>query len=270
MENKSNHQEKIKQDSKLGRKRAVQDFLGMVGLVAVITNIGFGATAYQVGLWYQTLIMNLWGIYGLPGQLNHIAIATQGGGFVMTFLAVAFVNFRMFPMVISTMGFIQQEKSLNKPLYVWLLMMHVCVSTTWIRTLSQCQDLGAEGRYTFYKTSGWIYFFLSAVSVTAGYFVVQSIPHPYTLIFLVLVPLFMFIQSVSPSQRDSMTASVLGMVFAIPAYPHMGMWAVILGGITASIVAFGLWHTVVGRAVLKKLGIYAPQQQIHNKQGGSA
>ena len=108
----------------IGRMRAIKDIFGMNGLIANLSSVGFGAMAYVIGVTLQDTLMNQFGIHGLPGQINHVNVTAAGGGFLITFFAVGFVNFRMFPMVISIIGFIQEQENLNKPLWVWLILMY--------------------------------------------------------------------------------------------------------------------------------------------------
>ena len=233
----------------IARTRAIKDLLGITGIITHIGSVGFGAMAYIIGLTLQDTLINEFTIHGLPGQINHINVTATGGGFLITFLAVGFANFRMFPMVISTMGFIQEEKNLNKPLWVWLILMHGCVSTSWIRTLTLCEDLTAEGRYTFYKTMAMTYLVTVPLCIAIGFVLIQNIPHPWDILLSILTPLFLFVQGVSATHRDSMTASALGFITIVGLYPILNLWAVIVGGIGSSLTAYALWHTALGKSI---------------------
>lgn len=232
-----------------GRMRAVKDILGITGIITHMGSMGFGAMAYIMGVTLHDTLINEIGIHGLPGQINHINVTATGGGFLLTFLAVGFANFRMFPMVISTMGFIQEERNLNKPFWVWMILMHGCVSTTWIRTLALCEDLNAEGRYTFYKTMAMTYLVTVPLAILIGFVLIQNIPQPWNIVLAILTPLFLFIQGVSATHRDSMTASALGFITIVGLYPVLNLWAVILGGIGSSLTAYALWHTNFGKSI---------------------
>ena len=235
-------------DQHMGRTRAIKDILGITGFINYMGGLGFGAMAYVIGLTLQDTLMNEIGIHGLPGQINHINVTATGGGFLVTFLAVGFANFRMFPMVLSTMGFIQEEKNLNKPIWLWIILMHGCVSTSWIRTLALCEDLNAEGRYTFYKTTALTYLVTFPIVMVIGFVLIQNIPHPWNILLAILTPLFLFVQGISATHRDSMAASALGFISIVGLYPILNLWAVIVGGIGSSLTAYALWHTDWGKA----------------------
>ena len=232
----------------IGRRRAITDCMGITGFLVYLSSIGFGAMAYTAGLTLQDSFLNEVLIHGLPGQINHINISAIGGGFLMTFLAVAFANFRMFPMVISTMGYIQKDKIIKKSIWIWILLMQGCISTVWIRTLSLCDDLCTDGRYAFYKFSAIIYIITIPLFVIIGFLLVQNIAHPWNLILSIIVPLFLFTQGISPKHYDCATASILGLISIVGLYPIFSMWAVIIGAIGSSVMAYWLWHTEIGQS----------------------
>lgn len=236
-------------DEQIGRMRAIKDVLGMNGTIAHLGGISFGAMAYVIGTALWEALANQMGIHGLPGQITHINTTAVGGGFLITFFGVGFANFRMFPMSISTMGFIQEDENLNKPLWVWLILMHGCISSTWIRTLALCEDLNARGRYAFYKTMALTLLFTIPIFVFIGFMVVQTIPHPWNVILSIIAPIFLFIQGISARHRDSITASALGFVSIVGLYPYLNLWAVIVGGVGSSLTAYALWHTDMGKSI---------------------
>ena len=238
-----------KTDQHIGRIRAIKDVFGINGLIANLSSIGFGAMAYVIGVSLQDVLMNQFGIHGLPGQINHVNVTAVGGGFLITFFAVGFVNFRMFPMVVSTMGFIQEKEKVHKPLWVWLFLMQGCTSSTWIRTLILCEDLSSQGRYAFYQTLAVAFMICFPISVSVGFLLVQTIGYPWSLLLSILAPLFMFIQGISSTHRDSITASILGFISIVGLYPVLNVWAIIVGGLGSSLTAYTLWHTKWGQSV---------------------
>ena len=238
-----------KTPEQIGRMRAIKDLLGVNGIIASLGAIGFGAMAYVIGATLRDTLLNEFGIHGLPGQMSHINITATGGGFLITFFAVGFANFRMFPMVVSTMGFIQEHENLQKPFWVWLILMHGCVSSTWIRTLALCEDLPSRGRYTFYKTMALTFLVVMPVFIVIGFLWVQTIAHPWNLLLSILAPIFMFIQGVSATHRDTMTASALGLISIVGLYPILNLWAIIVGGVGSSLTAYVLWHTNWGKSI---------------------
>ena len=233
----------------IGRMRAIKDILGMNGTISHLGAISLGAMAYVMSVHVEDIIANQILIHGLPGQITHINTSAVGAGFLITFFGVAFANFRMFPMVISTMGFIQEEKNLKKPIWLWLFLMHGCISTTWIRTIALCEDLTSSGRYVFYKTMAVTFMCTLPVFVYIGYELVQNIPQPWNLLLSIIAPLFLFVQGVTPNHRDSMTASVLGFITIVGLYPVLNLWAVIVGGVGSSLTAYTLWHTAWGKSI---------------------
>ena len=126
--------------------------------------IAIGALFKNLGFNIQESVFSTMLTYALPGSLVMAESLLVGGSLLSIFIAVWFVNARLYPMAVSLFPLMMDEK---QPKWKYVLSCHFIAVSAWLIMKSNYQSIEKENRVDFWigiGTATW------TVSVISNYF----------------------------------------------------------------------------------------------------
>ncbi len=163
-------------------------------LVVVITFLGFGALAHDVGFdIYQAAFVTAV-VFALPGQVVLADEIAHGAGLLAAAFAVTLTAVRLLPLVFSLMPVMRDGKSPRWPEFV---LSHFTAITLWIEAMRRLPPLPRNLRMPYFAgfSAG-----LSAGTMSAtilGYHLAAQLPPQIAAGFVFLTPIYFFLSLIA-------------------------------------------------------------------------
>lgn len=207
-------------------------------LVVMITFVGFGALARDVGLdIYQAAFVTAV-VFALPGQVVLADEIAHGASLLAAAFAVTLTAVRLFPLVFSLMPVVRDGKS---PRWAEFVLSHFTAITLWIEAMRRLPPLPRQLRMPYY--AGFcVVLAIGVMSATiSGYLLAAQVPPPIAAGFVFLTPIYFFLSLIATSAAISdklalAIGTVLGPVLFLLAPGFDLLLTGLLGGSAAYLV----------------------------------
>ncbi len=218
----------------------IRDVIGPPALVLGSSYIGFGSLARELDFDLVVALMSTLLVWALPAQVATVELYGAGAPLISIFIAVALINFRFLPMVVSLIPMIRPERQRRGILY---LVAHIASITTWAIIMLRGGDMPRDQRLPYFFGGAGTLMCASLVGITIGYVVSGAVPAAVSYGFVFMNPLFFLLLLLADlRQRARILALVLGAIATPLLHLATPTWGLLLGGTLGGTLAFLFDH----------------------------
>jgi predicted branched-subunit amino acid permease len=225
----------------LGGRRAaaiagMREASGAPALVLAASYVGFGSLVRESGIGLGLGLFSTLSAWALPGQVVAIELHAADAGLVSIFLAVALVNARLMPMVVTLMPVLHRPGRRRWTLYA---TAHLIAATGWAMALVRAPRIARAERLAWFLGFVAPLWFGTLAATALGYVVAGSVPRPVSLGLVFVNPMyFLLVFAQDLRERAKLLAIGLGLALG-PAFHWLSpAWGLMATGLVAGTAAF--------------------------------
>ena len=198
--------------------------------------IAIGALFKNLGFNIQESVFSTMLTYALPGSLVMAESLLVGASLLSIFIAVWFVNARLYPMAVSLFPLMMDEK---QPKWKYVLSCHFIAVSAWLIMKSNYQTIEKENRVDFWIGIGTATWTVSVIATILGFYVSDYLNKDMLMGLAILNPVYFICMMVGAMKTLQVILSiVLGFILGPIFYFLSPQWSILLGGFVAGSVAF--------------------------------
>lgn len=225
-----------------------RDAIGSPTFVLGASYIGFGSLLRELDFDLFLGLASTVFIWALPAQVTTVELYAIGAPFLSIFIAVALINFRFLPMVVSLMPLVRQPERGNRWLY---LAAHMVAVTAWALAMLRGPDMPRDQRLPYFIGCSLMLLLSALIGTTIGYFAAGAVPPEVSWGFVFANPMFfLLIMLVDLRQRPRILAILLGAAAGPLLHFVTPTWGLLIAGViggTAAFLADRHWPAWAGR-----------------------
>jgi len=159
-----------------------------------------------------------------------------GASLLSIFIAVWFVNARLYPMAVSLFPLMIDEK---QPKWKYVLSCHFIAVSAWLIMKSNYQTIEKENRVDFWIGIGTATWTVSVLATILGFYISDYLNKDMLMGLAILNPVYFICMMVGAMKTLQIILSiVLGFILGPIFYFLSPQWSILLGGFVAGSVAF--------------------------------
>ncbi len=198
--------------------------------------IAIGALLKNIGFNIQESIFSTMLIYALPGSLVMAESILVGASLLSIFIAVWFVNARLYPMAVSLFPLMMDE---NQPKWKYYLSCHFIAVSAWLIMKSNYETIEKKDRVDFWIGIGSATWSVAVISTILGFYLSDYLNKDMLMGLAILNPIYFTCMMVGAMKTIQITLSVsLGAILGPVFYFFSPEWSILLGGLIAGSIAF--------------------------------
>jgi len=198
--------------------------------------IAIGALLKNIGFNIQESIFSTMLIYALPGSLVMAESILVGASLVSIFIAVWFVNARLYPMAVSLFPLMMDE---NQPKWKYYLSCHFIAVSAWLIMKNNYETIEKKDRVDFWIGIGSATWSVAVLSTIIGFYLSDYLNKDMLMGLAILNPIYFTCMMVGAMRTIQVTLSVLlGAILGPVFYFFSPEWSILLGGLIAGSFAF--------------------------------
>ena len=198
--------------------------------------IAIGALLKNIGFNIQESIFSTMLIYALPGSLVMAESILVGASLLSIFIAVWFVNARLYPMAVSLFPLMMDG---GQPKWKYYLSCHFIAVSAWLIMKSNYEKIEKKDRIDFWIGIGSATWSVAVISTIVGFYLSDYLNKDMLMGLAILNPIYFTCMMVGAMKTVQVTLSViLGAILGPIFYFFSPEWAILLGGLTAGSVAY--------------------------------
>ena len=198
--------------------------------------IAIGAILKNIGFNIQESIFSTMLIYALPGSLVMAESILVGASLLSIFIAVWFVNARLYPMAVSLFPLMMDE---NQPKWKYYLSCHFIAVSAWLIMKSNYETIEKKDRVDFWIGIGSATWSVAVLSTILGFYLSDYLNKDMLMGLAILNPIYFTCMMVGAMKTIQVTLSVsLGAILGPVFYFFSPEWSILLGGLIAGSIAF--------------------------------
>ena len=198
--------------------------------------IAIGALLKNVGFNIQESVFSTMIIYALPGSLVMAESILIGASLLSIFIAVWFVNARLYPMAVSLFPLMMDE---NQPKWKYYLSCHFIAVSAWLIMKSNYEEIEKKDRVDFWIGIGTATWSVSVLSTILGFYLADYLNKDMLMGLAILNPIYFTCMMVGAMKTLQITLSVfLGAILGPFFYFFSPEWSILLGGLVAGSIAY--------------------------------
>ena len=198
--------------------------------------IAIGALLKNIGFNIQESIFSTMLIYALPGSLVMAESILVGASLVSIFIAVWFVNARLYPMAVSLFPLMMDE---NQPKWKYYLSCHFIAVSAWLIMKNNYETIEKKDRVDFWIGIGTATWSVAVLSTIIGFYLSDYLNKDMLMGLAILNPIYFTCMMVGAMKTIQVTLSVLlGAILGPVFYFFSPEWSILLGGLIAGSFAF--------------------------------
>ena len=198
--------------------------------------IAIGALLKNIGFNIQESIFSTMLIYALPGSLVMAESILVGASLLSIFIAVWFVNARLYPMAVSLFPLMMDE---SQPKWKYYLSCHFIAVSAWLIMKSNYETIEKKDRVDFWIGIGSATWSVAVISTILGFYLSDYLNKDMLMGLAILNPIYFTCMMVGAMKTIQVTLSViLGAVLGPVFYFFSPEWSILLGGLIAGSVAY--------------------------------
>ena len=174
--------------------------------------------------------------YALPGSLVMAESLLIGASLLNIFLAVWFVNARLYPMAVSLFPLMMHK---NQPKWKYYFSCHFIAVSAWLIMKSNYEKIEKEHRIDFWIGIGSATWSVAVLGTICGFYFSEYLNKEMMMGLAVVNPIYFLCMMVGASKTLEITLSVLlGLSLGPIFYFLSPEWSVLLGGLVGGSVAY--------------------------------
>ena len=198
--------------------------------------IAIGALLKNIGFNIQESIFSTMLIYALPGSLVMAESILIGASLLSIFIAVWFVNARLYPMAVSLFPLMMDE---SQPKWKYYLSCHFIAVSAWLIMKSNYETIEKKDRVDFWIGIGSATWSVAVFSTALGFYISDYLNKDMLMGLAILNPIYFICMMVGAMKTIQVTLSVtLGGILGPVFYFFSPEWSILLGGLIAGSIAF--------------------------------
>ena len=198
--------------------------------------IAIGALLKNIGFNIQESIFSTMLIYALPGSLVMAESILVGASLLSIFIAVWFVNARLYPMAVSLFPLMMDE---NQPKWKYYLSCHFIAVSAWLIMKSNYETIEKKDRVDFWIGIGSATWSVAVISTILGFYLSDYLNKDMLMGLAILNPIYFTCMMVGAMKTIQITLSVsLGAILGPVFYFFSPEWSILLGGLIAGSISY--------------------------------
>ena len=198
--------------------------------------IAIGALLRNLGFNIQESILSTMLTYALPGSLVMAESLLVGASLLNIFLAVWFVNARLYPMAVSLFPLMMHK---NQPKWKYYFSCHFIAVSAWLIMKSNYKLIPKEQRIDYWIGIGSATWSVAVIGTFVGFFSSEYLNKDMMMGLAILNPIYFLCMMVGASKTIQITLSVLlGAILGPIFYFLSPEWSILLGGIVGGTTAY--------------------------------
>ena len=198
--------------------------------------IAIGALLKNIGFNIQESIFSTMLIYALPGSLVMAESILVGASLLSIFIAVWFVNARLYPMAVSLFPLMMDE---GQPKWKYYVSCHFIAVSAWLIMKSNYETIEKKDRVDFWIGIGSATWSVAVISTIVGFYLSDYLNKDMLMGLAILNPIYFTCMMVGAMKTIQVTLSVvLGAILGPIFYFFSPEWSILLGGLTAGSIAY--------------------------------
>ncbi len=198
--------------------------------------IAIGALLKNIGFNIQESIFSTMLIYALPGSLVMAESILVGASLLNIFIAVWFVNARLYPMAVSLFPLMMDE---SQPKWKFYLSCHFIAVSAWLIMKSNYETIEKKDRVDFWIGIGSATWSVAVIATILGFYLSDYLNKDMLMGLAILNPIYFTCMMVGAMKTIQVILSVtLGAILGPIFYFFSPEWSILLGGLVAGSVAY--------------------------------
>ncbi len=206
--------------------------------------IAIGALLKNLGFNIQESIFSTMLTYALPGSLVMAESLLVGASLLNIFLAVWFVNARLYPMAVSLFPLMMHK---NQPKWKYYFSCHFIAVSAWLIMKSNYKSIPKEQRIDYWIGIGSATWSVAVFGTFLGFYFSEFLNKEIMMGLAILNPIYFLCMMVGASKTIQITLSVLlGAILGPIFYFFSPEWSILLGGVAGGTAAYLIGEINVG------------------------
>ena len=198
--------------------------------------IAIGALLKNIGFNIQESIFSTMIIYALPGSLVMAESILIGASLLSIFIAVWFVNARLYPMAVSLFPLMIDK---SQPKWKYYLSCHFIAVSAWLIMKSNYETIKKKDRVDFWIGIGSATWSVAVISTILGFYLADYLNKEMLMGLAILNPIYFTCMMVGAMKTIQITLSVLlGGILGPVFYFISPEWSILLGGLIAGSISY--------------------------------
>ena len=198
--------------------------------------IAIGALLKNIGFNIQESIFSTMLIYALPGSLVMAESILVGASLLSIFIAVWFVNARLYPMAVSLFPLMIDK---SQPKWKYYLSCHFIAVSAWLIMKSNYETIEKKDRVDFWIGIGSATWSVAVLATIIGFYLSDYLNKDMLMGLAILNPIYFTCMMVGAMKTVQVSLSViLGSILGPVFYFFSPEWSILLGGLVAGTFAY--------------------------------
>ena len=198
--------------------------------------VAIGALLKNVGFNIHESVLSTLLIYALPGSLVMAESILIGASLLSIFIAVWFVNARLYPMAVSLFPLMMDD---SQPKWKYYLSCHFIAVSAWLIMKSNYETVEKKDRVDFWIGIGSATLSVSILATIIGFYLADYLNKDMLMGLAILNPIYFTCMMVGAMKTLQITLSViLGAILGPVFYFFSPEWSILLGGLVAGSISF--------------------------------
>ena len=198
--------------------------------------IAIGALLKNLGFNIQESIFSTVLTYALPGSLVMAESMLIGASLLNIFLAVWFVNARLYPMAVSLFPLMMHK---SQPKWKYYFSCHFIAVSAWLIMKSNYKKIPKEYRIDYWIGIGSATVSVSVIGTFIGFYFSEYMNKDMMIGLAILNPVYFLCMMVGASKTIQVTLSVLlGIILGPIIYLFSPEWSILLAGVIGGTIAY--------------------------------
>ena len=205
--------------------------------------IAIGALLKNLGFNIQESIFSTMLTYALPGSLVMAESLLVGASLLNIFLAVWFVNARLYPMAVSLFPLMMHK---DQPKWKYYFSCHFIAVSAWLIMKSNYKKIPKEHRIDYWIGIGSATVTVSVIGTVLGFSFADYLNKDMMMGLAILNPVYFLCMMVGASKTMPITLSVsLGIILGPIIYLFSPEWSILLTGVIGGSIAYLIGEHIV-------------------------
>ena len=198
--------------------------------------IAIGALLKNLGFNIQESIFSTMLTYALPGSLVMAESLLVGASLLNIFLAVWFVNARLYPMTVALFPLMMHK---SQPKWKYYFSCHFIAVSAWLIMKSNYKKIPKNFRIDYWIGIGSATWSVAVLGTFIGFYISEYLNKDMFIGLAILNPIYFLCMMVGAAKTIQSTLSVLlGIILGPVFYYFSPEWSILLGGVSGGTIAY--------------------------------
>ena len=198
--------------------------------------VAIGAILKNLGFNIQESIFSTMLTYALPGSLVMAESLLIGASLLNIFLAVCFVNARLYPMAVSLFPLMMHK---SQPKWKYYFSCHFIAISAWLIMKSNYKNILKQHRIDFWIGIGSATWSIAVIGTLIGFFLSDYLNKDILMGLAIINPVYFLCMMIGASKTfQIITSIILGTILGPVFYFFSPEWSILLGGVAGGTIAY--------------------------------